>query len=417
MATMSTTYRIPGLVLTEHTVDVPLDHHGPGGERLSIFAREVADPAGLDRPYLLYLQGGPGFESPRPTRFPSDPSWLDRALAEFRVILLDQRGPGRSTPVGTLAGHTPHEQASYLTHFRADAIVRDAEVLREQLGGQRWSVLGQSFGGFTALTYLSLAPAGLREVLFTGGLPPIGRATDEVYQATYARVIERSRRYYRRYPADRDRLLAAHDAIGSGAGITLPGGDRLSTRRLRQLGILLGAKSGAEQLHYILELDPTSPGFGHATEAALNWPRNPLYATVHEACYADGGQTRWSAERLLPAEYAEDPALLTGEHVYPWMFEEIRALAPLREAAQLLADQSWPRLYDATALASNDVPAAAAIYAEDMYVERAFSEQTAAAVPGLRTWVTDEHQHDALRIGGGGLILDRLIALARSPSQ
>src|SRR4051812_41795064 len=121
---------IPGLRLVEHELDVPLDHARPAGEQITIFAREVADPDGRGRPLLLFLQGGPGFEAARPTRNPSAPAWLDRALEEFRVVMLDQRGTGRSTPVGSLPGRTPAEQAAYLTHFRADAIVRDAECLR-----------------------------------------------------------------------------------------------------------------------------------------------------------------------------------------------------------------------------------------------------------------------------------------------
>jgi pimeloyl-ACP methyl ester carboxylesterase len=391
---------------------VPLDHSDPGGAQLSIFAREVADPDGLDRPYLLFLQGGPGFEAPRPTRLPATPAWLDRALAEFRVVMLDQRGTGRSTPVGVLPDRTPEEQASYLTHFRADEIVRDAEALREHLGAEQWSVLGQSFGGFTTLAYLSQAPAGLREAFFTGGLPQIGGHIDEIYEATYARVAERTRRYYRRYPDDRDRLLAAHRAIASDDGVRLPSGDRLSVDRLRQLGNLLGASDGAELLHFILELDPRSAAFGHDVEHTILWSRNPLYAILHEACWADGGTTNWSAQRTRPAAYAEDPTLLTGEHVYPWMFAEIAALAPLSAAADLLADHPWPQLYDPEVLAANEVPAAAAIYVEDMYVERSFSEQTAAQVAGLRPWVTNEYEHNGLR-ADGGKILDRLISLAR----
>ncbi len=201
---MPDTVRAPGLVLTEHEFAVPLDHDRADGERITVFAREVADPDGRDRPFLVYFQGGPGSEAPRPTRRPSAPAWLDRALEEFRVLMLDQRGTGRSTPVGALAGRTPQEQAEYLAHFRADSIVRDAEWIRRELGVERWSVLGQSFGGFCVTTYLSFAPGGLREAFLTGGLPPVGRPTDDVYRLTYERVLERTRRYYERYPADRD---------------------------------------------------------------------------------------------------------------------------------------------------------------------------------------------------------------------
>jgi hypothetical protein len=85
---------------------------------------------------------------------------------------------------------------------------------------------------------------------------------------------------------------------------------------------------------------------------------------------------------VQPIDYEDAPELFTGEHVFPWMFEEQAALAPLREAAELLAAREWPRLYDPDRLRANEVPAAAAIYAEDPCVERAFSEETAAAIRG-----------------------------------
>ncbi|HEX6697569.1 MAG TPA: alpha/beta fold hydrolase [Solirubrobacteraceae bacterium] len=408
---MPASYATRGLVLTEHEFAVPLDHARPDGESITVFAREVADPDGRDRPLLVFLQGGPGSESPRPTRQPSSPGWLDRALADFRVLMLDQRGTGRSTPIGTLAGLTAAEQAEYLTHFRADAIVRDAEHIRGELGAERWSVLGQSFGGLCVMTYLSIAPDGLREAFVTGGLAPIGPRIDDVYRATYPRTLERCRRYYERYPADRERVRALHERLERDE-VRLPSGDRLTSRRLRLLGNLLGMSTGAEDLHYILELPVDSPAFRHDVEAALGFARNPLYAVLQESCWADGGATRWAAERLLPAQYAEDPALFSGEHVYPWMFEEFGALAPLREAADILAEHEWPRLYDADRLAANEVPVAAAIYAEDMYVERTFSEETAAQIRGLRPWLTNEYEHNALR-ADGGRVLGRLIDLTR----
>jgi hypothetical protein len=52
------------------------------------------------------------------------------------------------------------------------------------------------------------------------------------------------------------------------------------------------------------------------------------------------------------------------------------------------------------------------IYAGDMYVERDFSEATAALLPRLRTWLTSEFEHDGLR-ASDGRVLDRLIAMAR----
>ena len=140
---------------------------------------------------------------------------MKRALPDYRVLLLDQRGTGRSTPVGpTIPGDTPREQADYLTHFRADSIVRDAELIRQELGVDRWSVLGQSFGGFTSMTYLSIAPEGLREAFITGGLSPIGRPVDDVYGATYRRLIGPNRALLRALPG-RPRTGPRHPAAGS----------------------------------------------------------------------------------------------------------------------------------------------------------------------------------------------------------
>src|SRR5690606_4706938 len=143
--------------------------------------------------------------------------WLPRALRDHRVLLLDQRGTGRSTPVGpdvplpegaipgarALREATPEQQARHLTHFRADAIVADAELLREALGLERWSLLGQSFGGFTTLRYLSAAASGVEKALFTGGLPTVGPGMDQVYATTWEGMIERSERYWARFPGDR----------------------------------------------------------------------------------------------------------------------------------------------------------------------------------------------------------------------
>ena len=232
-----------------------------------------------------------------------------------------------------------------------------------------------------------------------------------MYAATYDRMLERNRRYDERYPQDRARVVALQRRLAE-EDVRLPSGDRLTVPRLRQLGTVLGFGTGPDQLHALLERPADSPGFRHDVEAALPFARNPLYAVVHESSYADGGATRWAAERVIPDVFRESPELFTGEHVYPWMLQEYGALRPLAEAAELLAEHPWPRLYDPEQLARNAVPTAAAVYLEDPYVEARFSLETAAQVRGLRTWATDEYDHDGLRADGGRL-LDRLIALAR----
>lgn len=48
--------RLPGLVALEHTFEIPLDHSAPEGATIDVFARELADPEGREKPFLVYLQ-------------------------------------------------------------------------------------------------------------------------------------------------------------------------------------------------------------------------------------------------------------------------------------------------------------------------------------------------------------------------
>src|SRR5690606_21218057 len=175
--------RMQGLTVEEHTLTVPLVWDDPADTRtIDVFAAVVSREGGEDLPYLLFLQGGPGHEAPRVFQSSASPSWLEAALAEHRLVLLDQRGTGRSTPVGDGDLERGSDAvAEHLTHLRADSIVRDAEALRQHLGAETWSVLGQSFGGFTTLAYLSTDAASLDRVYITGGLSTLDRSPDEVY--------------------------------------------------------------------------------------------------------------------------------------------------------------------------------------------------------------------------------------------
>jgi pimeloyl-ACP methyl ester carboxylesterase len=405
---MAVTHRAPGIVMTEREHTVPLDHATRDGDTISVFTREVAAIGGEDRPYLVFLQGGPGFEATRPTAPPS--GWMERALKDYRLLLLDQRGTGRSTPLGDIPGDTPEAQAAYMTHFRADSIVHDAELIRQELGVERWSILGQSFGGFCAMTYLSFAPEGLEGVMITGGLSPVRRPVDDVYRATYQRMAERNREYFERYPDDRSRV---RDIVAEleAENVRLPNGDRLTSRRFLQVGSALGMSDGPERVHQVIELPLRSRAFLHDIEPGLGFARNPIYATVHEACYADGGATRWSADRLLPEQFREE-LWFTGEHIFRWMWEDYGALRSHRAAADILSEHDWPRLYDPEQLARNEVPASATIYVDDPYVDRAFAEETARQIRGMRPWITNEYLHNGLRAGGEHL-LGRLIDLIK----
>jgi len=70
-------------------------------------------------------------------------------------------------------------------------------------------------------------------------------------------------------------------------------------------------------------------------------------------------------------------------------------------------------LYDPARLASNRVPCAAAIYADDMYVPRIYSEPTAEAIGGMKAWITNEFEHNGLRTDGER-VFGRLVDLVRN---
>jgi pimeloyl-ACP methyl ester carboxylesterase len=403
---------IPGLVCIDHTLAVPLDHADVAGGSLDLYAREVraVERADDDLPYLLFLQGGPGGRSPRPL---ARDGWLAEALKSYRVLLMDQRGTGRSTPVTTATPAAFADAAAlaqYLTHFRADSIIADAELLRARIGGGRpWTTLGQSYGGFLTFTYLSLAPQALAKCLVTGGIPGVRSTAEDVYRRTWPRVVDKNAEFFRRFPADAAVLNRLRDVIvqrGADDPLRLPGGDPLTVARLQALGILFGMSYGFAEVHYLLEEafvgEAVSPTFLMELENVTEHADAPLYAVLQEVIYSSGPATGWAAERVradFPALRPDaDQLLLTGEMMESTIFREEAAMAPFAEAMEILnAKDDWPALYDVEVLARSKVPVAAAVYFDDMYVDAALSLETAAATPGVRVWVTNEYEHDGLR--------------------
>lgn len=452
------THRVGDLEMTEHRFSVPLAHAwswshdtdvaevdtGGWTERsIELFARVVTRRESADgtrpgdRPYLVYHQGGPGMASPRPA---TDSGWLHHLAGTYRVVLLDQRGTGLSSPIsarslGRIGG--PVEQAAYLEHFRADSIVADAECVRATLTSgeaeKRWASLGQSFGGFITLSYLSFAPDSLLHCWMTAGLAPIHSSPVETYRSTFDRMSERNAQYYDWYPEDRNRAVRISEHLGA-HDIRLASGERLTPHRLQMLGHHLGGNSRVHGLHYVLE-SAFSEGYDNLSERFLtdvghevSFAGQPLYALMHEAIYCDGPGvvSGWAADRVRSdrPDYADDadPLLFTGEMIHPWYFEEDPALSPIAETAHLLAEkQDWGRLYDLDQLSRNAVPVAASAYRPDVYVDFDHAMETAAGIPNLSTWTSETMHHDALAhntkevLGNLGELLVRAGALEKSP--
>jgi proline iminopeptidase len=111
-----------------------------------IYWEESGNPGGVP---VLFLHGGPGAgASPTHRRF-FDP-------AAYRIVILDQRGAGRSLPHGVLeANTTPH-------------LVADIEALRRARGIERWIVFGGSWGSTLALAYAQAHPDRVRALVLRG---------------------------------------------------------------------------------------------------------------------------------------------------------------------------------------------------------------------------------------------------------
>jgi hypothetical protein len=165
------TYKIPGAQVFERFFKCPINHFDPTSTTIAVFVRHLVS---LDKvqdmkiaPFVCYLQGGPGFECRLPASASS--GWI-KVFVEmgYQVLLLDQRGTGLSTPASAVSleklfGTDDQKKAEYLKHFRADNICRDVEFIRKQLTegrqdqeSKKITLLGQSFGGFCSITYLSL---------------------------------------------------------------------------------------------------------------------------------------------------------------------------------------------------------------------------------------------------------------------
>ncbi len=111
-----------------------------------MYWEESGNPRGVP---AVFLHGGPGAGSAPAHRRFFDP-------AHYRIVIYDQRGAGRSTPLGELSDNTtPH-------------LVADIEKLREHLGIDRWLVFGGSWGSTLAIAYAEAHPARCLALVLRG---------------------------------------------------------------------------------------------------------------------------------------------------------------------------------------------------------------------------------------------------------
>ncbi|KAF5355197.1 hypothetical protein D9756_005673 [Leucocoprinus leucothites] len=419
------TYTIKeGLKVVERFFEVPLDYSNPSGEKIVVFTRQTIPTSKAktieDQEKLPFRGPGGEIALQRNSGYSAEILWLD------------QRGTGLSTPLtpDTLPAHvkTDEEIAAYLKHFRQDNIVRDCEAIRQVILGhkenpedRKWTLLGQSFGGFCIITYLSFFSEGVKEAFMTGGLAPLVDDPDAVYAALRGmklpsvRVIKRNEIYYSKYPKDvkRVRDIVAYLELNN---VVLPNGGRLTPSRWQQLGMDFGMSGGIDRVHQLVfrasrELE-TIGKIGYKTlqsiEQAQSLDGNPLYAILHEAIYCQGRASRWSAERTVSqhAQFSwahvkglgdEEPLLFTGEMIFSNMFDDYAHLRPWKNAADLLAKEIWGPLYNLEKLSQNQVKVSAMTYFDDMYVDFGLAQDTASKIKGTEQYITNQLFHNGIR--------------------
>jgi proline iminopeptidase len=108
----------------------------PLDSRHTMYWEESGNPKGMP---ALFLHGGPGAGATPVHRRFFDP-------AHWRIVIYDQRGGGRSTPLGEVTDNSPAH------------LVADVELLRRELGIERWLVFGGSWGSTLALLYAEAHP-------------------------------------------------------------------------------------------------------------------------------------------------------------------------------------------------------------------------------------------------------------------
>jgi proline iminopeptidase len=155
-----------------------------------LYFEECGNPDG--KPALM-VHGGPGGGSNANMRRYHDP-------AEYRIILFDQRGCGRSTPHASIEANTTWD------------LVADMERLRAHLGIERWQLLGGSWGSTLALAYAEKHPERVADMILRGIFLLRRSELDWFYQAGSGWIFpEAFAVYQEQIPADeRDDMIAAY---------------------------------------------------------------------------------------------------------------------------------------------------------------------------------------------------------------
>ena len=185
-----------GKVAAEHgTLTVPIDRDGGAAGTLELYVVRVSAAAGSTGAPTLYLAGGPGGAATGLLRGPGAADVVKAFRGLGDLVLLDQRGTGRSTPLPRCQPSGPPPDFAFVdgrrmlqrmreevarcaaewaargvpaSAFDSQEAADDLEELRRALGAPRMNLIGFSYGTHLALTAMRRHPEGLGRVVLVG---------------------------------------------------------------------------------------------------------------------------------------------------------------------------------------------------------------------------------------------------------
>lgn len=282
------------------TLEVPEDRAKPDGRKVKLFVAILPANTRSPKPDPLFiLAGGPGQAASQLAPFASQLNAIRRTRD---IVLVDQRGTGKSSPLECLAFESnrldPFETdplprarlcANQLgvngvdaAQYTTTAWIADLEAVRNALGYPRLNLWGGSYGSRAALEYLRRHPERVRSVVLDGVVPPSMIVSLDVWRtrdAAFTDVVAACRKSAACVAAHPDPAATleaiANDLGPDGKTVVLPDprtGGPMSVRV--SVDLVLGA---LQPLTYVPELSSLIP---ELLERARRGDYGPLMATV-----------------------------------------------------------------------------------------------------------------------------------------
>jgi pimeloyl-ACP methyl ester carboxylesterase len=406
--------RLPKLATAARcgTVEVPEDRSKVDGRRIGLFVAVL--PANTLSPKpdpVLILAGGPGQSATSLASFAS-------SLVEVRrtrdVVLVDQRGTGRSAPLAC-AAFVPDEDAADaldtdpipratqcvrelaakgidVTQYTTEAFIADLEAVRTALGYPRWNLWGGSYGTRVALEYLRRHGDRVRAMILDGVAPPtlkisLGvwptreQALDNLFASCDA--TPSCRKAHPDLKGTLERIRSQLEPDGQDVRIVDPRTGEAQTVRLTYAAVL----TGLHPLTYVPELAVTLP---EILERGASGDWSPLFAVAQMVMGDLAEQMNVALHYTVTC--AEDTPRVGGDDR-----ARLKGLRSQAIAERVLSVcDIWPKgrqPADATQPVTSDVPTLILSGALDPVTPPAYAEEVAKTLRNSKQIVAGGYGH------------------------